>query len=202
MSTSTKETILNVASQLFADNGYDKTSIRDIAKAADVNISAINYHFNSKVGLFSEVLDNNIQTLREHFSTLNSQVATTEECAVKIYNHFGIESNTFYNSMRMFLVNNLPLEKDIIPKACSQEQKGPPGTEIIMEMIRKEIDYQGDEALLLWAARNIMHNIIIISLVSQSSFIKMMNQEVTNFSEEEKIESIRRNVRSTLNFIR
>lgn len=202
MTISTKETILKVASQLFADSGYDNTSVRDIAKGADVNISAINYHFKSKVGLFAEVLNHNIETLRSQFTELYSIATSTEDCAVRIYSHFEKESNTFYNSMKMFLVNNLPLEEDIIPKSCSGEQKGPPGTEILMEMIRKEIDFKGEETLLLWAARNIMHNIIIISLVSQSSFVKMMNKEVAHFSEEEKIESIRRNVRSTLNFIR
>lgn len=203
MSTpTTKEHILQIASTLFAANGFDKTSIRDIAKEADVNISAINYHFKSKAGLYSEVLDMNMINARMEIIKLAENITCTEELAVKIFNYLMSERNTFYNSMKLFLVNNLPLDKDILPKSCLNVPKGPPGTETLIEVIKKDLDFKGDEENLLWAARNIFHNIIIITLVSQSSFLRLMKENVCNFSDEEKIDSIRKNVRSTLNFIR
>lgn len=52
MSLSTTDQIKIAASQLFATKGYDGTSIRDIAETAGVNVSAVNYHFGSKAGLF------------------------------------------------------------------------------------------------------------------------------------------------------
>lgn len=43
--------ILKVAETLFAQNGFNGTSVRDIAEAAQVNSSMISYYFGSKDGL-------------------------------------------------------------------------------------------------------------------------------------------------------
>lgn len=40
--------IFEVAERLFAENGYDGTSIRSIAKQADINIAMISYYFGLK----------------------------------------------------------------------------------------------------------------------------------------------------------
>ncbi len=43
--------IIDTAEQLFARNGFDGTSVRDIAEAAGVNSAMISYYFGSKEGL-------------------------------------------------------------------------------------------------------------------------------------------------------
>ncbi|MGJ7541611.1 TetR/AcrR family transcriptional regulator [Variovorax sp. LT1R16] len=45
--------ILYTALRLFAEGGFAKTSTREIAKAAGVNIAAISYYFGDKAGLYS-----------------------------------------------------------------------------------------------------------------------------------------------------
>lgn len=40
--------ILQVAEKLFAEKGFDGTSIRDISKAAKINIAMVSYYFGSK----------------------------------------------------------------------------------------------------------------------------------------------------------
>jgi AcrR family transcriptional regulator len=52
----TRERILKAAERLFADRGYEETSIRAIVTKARVNQAAINYHFGGKDGLYREVL--------------------------------------------------------------------------------------------------------------------------------------------------
>jgi AcrR family transcriptional regulator len=52
----TRERIMKAAERLFADRGYDGTSIRAIVSKARVNQAAINYHFEGKDGLYREVL--------------------------------------------------------------------------------------------------------------------------------------------------
>ena len=52
----TRERILKAAERLFADRGYEETSIRAIVAKARVNQAAINYHFGGKDGLYREVL--------------------------------------------------------------------------------------------------------------------------------------------------
>ena len=52
----TRERIMKAAERLFAEHGYDGTSIRAIVAKAGVNQAAINYHFDGKDGLYREVL--------------------------------------------------------------------------------------------------------------------------------------------------
>lgn len=52
----TRERILDAACEVFAVNGFDKTTVRDICARADVNVAAINYHFRDKQNLFYKVL--------------------------------------------------------------------------------------------------------------------------------------------------
>jgi AcrR family transcriptional regulator len=50
--TDTRSVILEVARRLFADTGYDKTSVRDVAAAAGVDPAMIRHYFGSKAELF------------------------------------------------------------------------------------------------------------------------------------------------------
>ena len=52
----TKDRLLAAASQLFAERGFDRTTVRDIAARAGVNVAAGNYHYGSKKALYLEVL--------------------------------------------------------------------------------------------------------------------------------------------------
>ena len=52
----TRHNIMKAAIALFAERGYDGTSIRAIVSKARVNQAAINYHFKGKEGLYFEVL--------------------------------------------------------------------------------------------------------------------------------------------------
>ena len=50
-SIATRERILDASVALFSERGYDGTSLRAIAEAAEVNLAAANYHFGSKAQL-------------------------------------------------------------------------------------------------------------------------------------------------------
>lgn len=58
----TKERILRSASLLFGRKGFKDATIRMIAQAAQVNIAAINYHFQGKEGLYEAVLEDVFHT--------------------------------------------------------------------------------------------------------------------------------------------
>src|SRR4029077_19607191 len=62
----TRERILKAAERLFADRGYEETSVRAIVAKARVNQAAINYHFGGKDGLYREVLRAAFRALTEH----------------------------------------------------------------------------------------------------------------------------------------
>lgn len=56
MERSTKEVILDVAIELFADKGYNRVSIREIAQTVGIKGSSIYNHFASKEAILDEVL--------------------------------------------------------------------------------------------------------------------------------------------------
>ncbi|MCX8523977.1 TetR/AcrR family transcriptional regulator [Chryseobacterium formosus] len=54
---SKEENILFAAEKLFAENGFQGTSTREISKAANVNISMISYYFGSKEKLYEKLVE-------------------------------------------------------------------------------------------------------------------------------------------------
>ena len=50
-----RERLLQAAFEVFAEQGFKKTTVRDICCQADVNVASINYYFGSKQGLYAEV---------------------------------------------------------------------------------------------------------------------------------------------------
>lgn len=52
-----REHIVITAFHLFAEKGYEGTSVRDIAEKASVNVAMVNYYFGSKEKLFEKVLE-------------------------------------------------------------------------------------------------------------------------------------------------
>lgn len=52
---SVSERLVDAAEELFCEKGYDATTVREIVKAADCNIAAINYHFGGKDKLYIEM---------------------------------------------------------------------------------------------------------------------------------------------------
>ena len=55
-STETKEQIITVAEQMFAERGFAGTTLRNIVSEAGVNLAAVHYHFGSKEELFRAIV--------------------------------------------------------------------------------------------------------------------------------------------------
>jgi AcrR family transcriptional regulator len=53
----TRERIQSVALELFAEQGYDKTSLREIAERLDVTKAALYYHFKSKEDIVTSLVE-------------------------------------------------------------------------------------------------------------------------------------------------
>jgi AcrR family transcriptional regulator len=52
-----REQLINAAEELFAEKGFDGTSVRDIAQKADVNLAMISYYFGSKEKLLQVLIE-------------------------------------------------------------------------------------------------------------------------------------------------
>jgi AcrR family transcriptional regulator len=72
---STKNKILDAAESLFADKGFNGTSLREITSQAEVNLAAVNYHFGSKKELIKAVMSRYMNELSPRL-----ELALTEVC--------------------------------------------------------------------------------------------------------------------------
>lgn len=75
--------ILEVAERLFAENGFDGTSVRQIAKDANVNVSMISYYFGSKEKMLEALLGYRMADFKIQIESLiskdNSPMAKVDE---------------------------------------------------------------------------------------------------------------------------
>ena len=72
----TRTAILSAAERLYAERGFADVTMRDIVTAADVNLSAVNYHFGSKDELFAELfVTRSLVTNRARLKELNAAEA-------------------------------------------------------------------------------------------------------------------------------
>ncbi len=69
----TRDRVLTTAARLFARRGFKRVTVREICRAANANVAAVNYHFGDKLGLYREVLQAAVDAMR---STLASARAT------------------------------------------------------------------------------------------------------------------------------
>lgn len=77
---STKSKILDAAEHLFADKGFNGTSLREITSLAEVNLAAVNYHFGSKKELIKAVMSRYMNELSPKLETaLNTICQQTEQ---------------------------------------------------------------------------------------------------------------------------
>src|SRR6202021_2988231 len=72
-----REAILCAAEELFATNGFNAVSVRDIAQAAGANPGSVTYHFKTKDGLLLEIY-------RRHCGPMNRRRSELLEAAKRV----------------------------------------------------------------------------------------------------------------------
>ena len=76
--------ILDASEWLFAEHGFDGTSMRMITTRASVNLASVNYHFGSKEALFQEVFHRRLSELnRQRLEAINRMEAESGGVALK-----------------------------------------------------------------------------------------------------------------------
>lgn len=81
----TKDRILDTAERLFARDGFEATSLRAITTEADVNLAAVNYHFQSKEALVQAVIGRRLSPVNEQrIALLDAYVAECGDAPVPL----------------------------------------------------------------------------------------------------------------------
>lgn len=76
-----RDRIIAVATEMFADQGYSATSVRQVVEACSCTKPSLYYYFENKETLFSEVVNLHIQAADEHAEKMMTQSdADTRTC--------------------------------------------------------------------------------------------------------------------------
>lgn len=90
-----REQLIDIARSLFADRGYEGTSVEEIANTAQVSKPVVYEHFGGKEGLYAVVVDREVRTLLDGIRgslTSGSQRELIEQSTMALLNY--IEQNT------------------------------------------------------------------------------------------------------------
>ena len=80
--------LLHAALRLFADKGFAKTSTREIALAAGVNIAAISYYFGDKTGLYRATFTEPMGSPRDLMPAFRQPGLTIRGALEAFFTHF------------------------------------------------------------------------------------------------------------------
>lgn len=198
----TKARILEVASTLFAENGFEGTSIRDIASAAEVNLAAVNYHFKNKNNLYCATFQMAYERMAKEINSISKHEGiTTAEFTWEVYSYFVQNTSGLLNSFKLFLQPNVEIPEDFFDNS-DENDFGPPGKEAFLEVLTKEVGEDIPEAGRHWAMRMIFSDIVHFAISMSSPIMQQKCKYVKHFQPEEKKRSIFYLVEAILAYLR
>ncbi|CAG4994210.1 hypothetical protein DYBT9275_01345 [Dyadobacter sp. CECT 9275] len=87
ISKTSEDKIREAAKQVFLKKGFDGTTSRDIADAADTNIALTNYYFRSKEKLFLEIFRDMIELYFQETIDIFNKSISLKEKIIEVVNH-------------------------------------------------------------------------------------------------------------------
>lgn len=197
----TKDKILEVANELFAKKGYDGTSVREIAKIANVNLAAINYHFDNKENLYWCVFNYNYEWIKSNIEQLAEKNLNTANLAIEVFRFFISSGSAIMNTFKIFLSNNIQTPNDELWK-CSGERFGPPGQDAFIQSIQKDLGKDIPLEGCFWATKMIFSLIVHNGVVMNTSIMKAKCQVEPHLSKQEIENSIVHSVKAHLEYLK
>jgi len=196
---STKEKILETAAELFAEKGFDGTSVRDIAKAAEVNLAAINYHFKNKENLYLATFMESCERMEANIDALFVEGISIDCFVWKLYESFVHNGAALMNSFKMMLTTSVSFPEDYYKE---DDEFGPPGQETLLKVISQEVSEEVSLDAKKWAVHVIFTHVVHNAIIMSTSFMKEKSTHVPILSKESKMMSISIFVRAVINEIK
>lgn len=163
----TRQRIMEVAMKLFAVKGFDGASIREIAKLAEVNVSALNYHFKSKENLRQELMQYVVDNFKKKIEEIPEE-ASAADFAVKVHETLMADSANCLNQFKLIL--------DSEHHPCLAEPY-PKGYQQLMSRLRKELSPEVPEEKVFWATNIIFSYLMHVSVMSSTKVGKTFAQK-------------------------
>ena len=132
--------IIKITEKLFAEKGFDGTSIREIAKAADINVAMISYYFGSKEKLLETIILYRVSSFGTMLENLQNECISPQEKLKKfvtfyidkVYNNRDIYQILHYEIVNQNRTSDFPAFTAVKRKNLELLEK------IIMEVQRND----------------------------------------------------------------
>jgi AcrR family transcriptional regulator len=138
----TRQRLIEIAGPIFADRGYEATTIKEITDQAKLNVASVNYHFRDKMGLYLEVLR---QGLPQQGAG-NDEPPEEMEPEARLHSFVGWFLRSLLGTGRPAWVSQIMCHEMSQPTAAFPQ--------VIQEIVRPTLEYAGGiVAALLGAPR-------------------------------------------------
>lgn len=167
--------LLETAGQLFAEHGFDGTSVRMIAEKSGMNVAMVSYYFGSKEKLFEEFIVAKINYMREQLNALVESKTIDPwkkiEMVIEGYSQRIIKSGGAFHKMMMREVSlgQRSHISDLIEEKIMINMKAVHA--IIQEGIRKKIFHKEVDFPMLM---NTMIGTITQAISSENMFCRFL----------------------------
>jgi AcrR family transcriptional regulator len=97
-STQRREQLITIGRQLFAERGFDATSVEEIAARAKVSKPVVYEHFGGKEGLYAVVVDREVRALLDRITTAltaGHPHELLEQAALALLDYIEVETDGF-----------------------------------------------------------------------------------------------------------
>ena len=145
----TRQRIIEVATRLFGERGFEGASTRDIATAAGVNAPALQYYFNNKEGVYVACVEHIIDEMRAMFDPVIRQAnaairadAPTEvliDAFLQIYSVIldCVPVQPHATHRRLFLARELKGEEPTVASKLLQTKLRQPFSKVCYELLAR-----------------------------------------------------------------
>ncbi|TVR41253.1 MAG: TetR/AcrR family transcriptional regulator [Bacteroidia bacterium] len=176
-SRNTEKKIFDAATELFLEKGVDRTSVREIANKAEINLALMNYYFRSKENLFDTIFSSLVKKNSEELiRILNSDLELFEkiEQYVEVYIEM-LSENPLLVSFVMAILHR-SRERITEMKAISSLYATDQFTKQLLDEAKKGNIRRTDPTHFF---------VDMLSLIAFPFAIKMLVMDKNNFSEAE-----------------
>lgn len=187
-----KEKILNTAIKLFAQKGFDGTSIREICKSANINICMISYYFGGKQELYQEIITNLIKSQNAY---LESFLDIDEDFSNKSKKELIEKLQTVLDKFIDYFYSNI--SNDLIAFLVKEQQKSdfkiePPAIIYLRRLVAAILDKPANDKEVIFKILFLISQINSPKILTTFS-LKVLNQ--TEFTDED-IQIIKNNIKT------
>lgn len=181
MSTDRKETkqlIIREARSLFSEQGFNGTSIRQIAEKCDINIAAINYHFGSKENLYWSIISDSFEWLTKRTEEIVGESDSLPEVVRGLFKALTKNGDYVLSMTRTYLSHMIPPPQEDHPflQKLNSKDMGPPGSEALLVFLNDhypKASLEAKQCVILTVFSALIH----LSCMTSTSIYKKHKQK-------------------------